>query len=205
MVVFTIITMMLLVAVVSQSTFNKTLILSNTAYDVALTIRTAQVYGLGTIAQSALNTGYGVHFDNTSNRTFTFFIDSLPVLPTATACHPNSNGQSAPDAKPGNCYYDGDASGEKLQTYTLNNGIRIKDFCVKNSGWHCATDSISPITSVDIVFARPNPDVSIGSSGSYSASNSAVCILLESPHGGNPKYINVGTSGAITASLNACQ
>ena len=47
MVVLAIVTSITAIVFTSQNSFNKTLILANTAYDIALTFRSAATYGLG--------------------------------------------------------------------------------------------------------------------------------------------------------------
>ena len=50
MVVLAIIVTITGVTLTSQTSFNKTLVLANTAYDIALTLRSSQTYGLGSRA-----------------------------------------------------------------------------------------------------------------------------------------------------------
>lgn len=60
--------------------FNQGVLLTNLAYDVALSIRNAQSYGLNVKSSSrtADNFGgkFGVHFSTTDNTKFIFFIDN---------------------------------------------------------------------------------------------------------------------------------
>ena len=108
-----------------------------------------------------------------------------------------------PDALPGDCAYE-PAQGEKVSDYTLGNGITIKDFCaLSGASWSCALSGT--IASLDIVFARPNPQPFMSTNGSYSAAFpvTAACIAITSPQGG-ARFISVGASGQITANAASC-
>jgi len=209
LVVLAIIGIISLVVITSQSNFNKTLLLANTAYDVALTIRSAETYGISSrVAGISFNTGYGVHFRRQSpNNTFIFFADSWPSPSSNPArCHPATD-TGAPDAKPGNCAYDSQPNRDMLMTtYTLGNGITISDFCAKTSGsWACATSNGSSLTSLNIVFSRPNPIPFMSVNGSYSSSFRVTdaCLSLTSPQGG-ARSVSVSSSGEIRATATSC-
>lgn len=107
LVVLAIIGIIMVIVLTGQSSFNKTIILSNTAYDIALTLRDAESYGLGSRATAVTaNAGYGVHFQNASPGLFTFFADSFPA-PNASNCHGLPvGGASAPNAQYGDCRYE---------------------------------------------------------------------------------------------------
>lgn len=195
MVVLAIITIITLTALVSQSSFNKTLVLANTAYDVALVLRSAQTYGLGSRAiASTANAGYGLRFQN--GATFTLFADSYPG-PSAANCHSlPDGGASAPDARPGNCVYDA-SQNERVKDYTLGNGIVINNLCAYNGSWSCS------LSSLDVVFARPNADTFMSTNGLYSAAISKACLTVFSPQGGS-RYVSVAASGQIIANASSC-
>ncbi|MDE2021325.1 MAG: type II secretion system protein [Patescibacteria group bacterium] len=202
LVVLAIMVIITTIALTSQSAFNKTLILANTAYDVALTLRSAETYGLGNrVAGSVANAGYGIDFQKATPGSFILFADTSPQSSNSTACHPNPD-PSAPNARPGNCVYDA-GSGEKVTSYALGNGITISDFCAYQlSVWSCASGGLS---SLDIIFSRPNPDPFISVNGSYSTVSPATraCLTLSSPQGGL-RFISVGASGEITANAASC-
>lgn len=196
MVVLTIIVTITMVILTSQSTFNKTLILANTAYDIALTLRSSQTYGLSSRAVvSTRNVGYGLNFQKVTPGSYTLFADTFPE-PSAFNCHGiPPNGATAPDAKPGNCRYD---SGEKVLDYTLGNNIIVSDFCAFALGsWSCAYARGGGLTSLNIVFARPNPDPFINVNGTKA------CLAISSPQGGS-SFISVSASGEITANAPSC-
>jgi len=192
LVVLAIIAVVTTIALTSQSSFNKSLVLANTAYDVALTLRSAESFGLGSRAAGSLaNAGYGLHFDHGATGSFILFADVWP--PASAAC-------TRPDCKPGDHLYT--ASIDTLvRTYTLGNNITVGDFCAYADRWYCA--STGDLTSLDIVFIRPNPDAYINANGTTFTSYSAVCLRLSSPLGGS-RYVSVAASGQIIAEAPSC-
>lgn len=174
------------VALVNQSTFNKTLILSNTAYDIALTIRSTQSLGLGTRAVGASpNVGYGVRFDKAAPKTIKVFADTHDI--GGASC----TGQT-PACTSGDRLYTSD-SDTLVQTYTLGNGISVSKFCV--IGGNCSDGSLE---ALDIAFVRPNADTFVNGNAAASA-----CLTVTSPQGVS-RYVSVGPSGLITATASSC-
>jgi len=198
MVVLAIIGVVMSIVLTSQSTFNKTLILKNTAYDIALTLHNAQTYGLGSRASNTtINTGYGVHFQNAPTASLTLFADIYPA-PSPFSCHPTDDA-SSPNAQPGDCIYT-IGQDQKVTDYTLGNGITISDFCAFKGSWSCAVALGGGLSSLDIVSARPNPDTFIRANG---LSYTSACLIISSPQGGL-RYISVAASGQITANAASC-
>ncbi|MFZ2501012.1 MAG: type II secretion system protein [Minisyncoccia bacterium] len=201
LVVLAIITSITAVVFSSQSTFNKTLILANTAYDVALSLRSVETHGIGGRAISVYPTGYGIHLDHGAPGSFILFADVYPLPSLASVCHPTTD-MSAPDAQPGNCKYDS-SNGEWVSATTLGNNITISDFCAyppAPQGKLCT--NLGNLTSLDIVFARPNPDPLISPNGTFIAGTTA-CLTLSSAQGGS-RSVSVLASGQITTSASPC-
>ncbi len=206
LVVLAIITIITAVVLTSQSAFNKTLLLTNTAYDVALTFRFAETYGLGSRAfGGTLDTGYGLHFaSGGASNSFILFADNYPSVGSGSVCHPApSYDPAGPSAEPGNCAYDA-SQNEKVQSYALGNGITISNFCAQsNNVWTCSSNGA--LTSLDVVFARPNPTPYMSANGVYSGTFpvTAACITLTTPQG-SFKYISVGASGQVSTAGTSC-
>jgi len=161
LVVLAIIAILTAIAVTGQSTFNKTLILTDTAYDVAFSARQAQSYGLssrtfGTYTNQ--NYGYGLHFDRVTPSSYTFFADTAKGQTPPSTCPLGTVG--TPSAKAGDCRFS--ASDGTVSTYTFSRGFTISKFCGKSgtAAAVCSTDS-SPLTTLDIVFTRPNTSTTI--------------------------------------------
>lgn len=186
MVVLAIIATLLTVVITNQSQFNKTMTLSSTAYDIALTVRSAQTFGLGSRgAVASGKAGYGVHFSRDEQDTFILFQDTDPPV----------GSDASPDAVPGDYVYTS-LSDAVEQTYAIGNGIKITDFCASTAGvWECAS---ATLTSLDIVFKRPNPDVYVSTNGSFAPSVTLVCLKLSAPSG-ESRFVTVGSAGQIVA------
>ncbi len=205
LVVFAIIMVITAIVFTSQGSFNKTLILTNTAYDVALTFRFAETYGIGSRAFGTLaNTGYGLHFQSSTPSSFTLFVDTYPPVGIGSACHPSPTyDPTGPSAQSGDCVYEA-SQGEKVQDYALGNRITIGNFCARsNNIWSCSSNG--GISSLDVVFSRPNPTPFMSENGSYSAlfPVTAACIALTSPQGGW-KYVSIALSGQISINATSC-
>lgn len=195
MVVLAIIVSITGVVFTSQSTFNKTLVLANTAYDVALTLRSAETYGLGSrVAAGGRNVGHGIHFEigSLANQ-FILFADTYPSIGGVGLCHtPPASDPLGPDAQPGNCVYNA-AQGESIKEYTFGNRVTITALYANGIA----------VNSLDVVFARPNPDPSMSANGTYSSLYTTACIELSSPQGGT-RFVGVAASGEITANAASC-
>ena len=130
---------------VRNSSFGGTVVLRSLAYDVALSIREAQTYGIS-VRQETGNSntnapyGYSVHFDNTDGTSYRLFVDQNTV----------------------NGFYDGGQAkngGELVKTYQLNKGYSISNLCYWTNGatsWTCGASELN------VVFVRPEPDACIG-------------------------------------------
>jgi len=192
--VLAIITIITIIVITSQSDFNKTLILQNTAYDVALTLRSAETFGLGSRASgTTVNAGYGLHFSSGTNDSFILFADASGGASCA--------GQP-PSCKPGDYIYTS-GSDILVQTYTLGNGITVSDFCAYPSVGvgSCKYAHGGGLSYLNIVFERPNPISHISANGSLYTGGA--CITLTSPQGGF-RYISVAASGQINGSAPSC-
>lgn len=211
LVVFAIITVVMGIVLSSQSSFNKTLILTNTAYDIALTLRSAETYGISSRGSSvSTKAGYGLHFLSGTTGSFILFSDFSPS-PNVSNCHGVPvGGVDAPDAKPGNCAYDGPS--EDVSTYVLGNSITIGDFCAYTNGVPtCAIAHGGGLSSLDIVFSRPDTHPFVSPDGSYSTISpaSVACLTIQSPQSSSllpnsSRYVSIGASGQIIANATPC-
>lgn len=128
--------------VAKYGNFNQSVLLTNLAYDVAVTIRTAQAYGLSvksvnTVAdEDKFKNAYGVYFNSQmgENDSFTLFTDIN-----------TKDGQ-----------YDGPSSGEEVTKYNLKRGATIHSVCATNNSI-CDPDE----GTLNISFLRPDPSAQI--------------------------------------------
>ena len=103
------------ILIVNQNTFNKSNILNDTAYTVALSVRLMQSFGLSSrgftnSGNTISNAGYGIHFGDSS----TYYDTYADIYPTAIANQalsyayncPHTSGDTTPAARPGDCLYE---------------------------------------------------------------------------------------------------
>ncbi|MHB8660531.1 MAG: pilus assembly FimT family protein [Minisyncoccota bacterium] len=219
LVVLAIILIITSITIVNQGAFNKTFLLANTAYDVALTIRSAENFGLGSRAGGAANvapnTGYGVHFDSTDSNSFILFADTytdtspgkMGSCHTSTAIGPSGG----PGTTLGDCVYTANQD-QKINTYMLGNGISISNLCVFTTFGvsECSNSGFAhSLNALDAVFARPNSDVTVRANGGDASLASwypilKTCIALTSPQGGL-RSIWILPTGEITVNTTVCQ
>jgi len=197
LVVMAIIGILSTVIIVSQSTFNKTVLLSSAAYDVALAIRSTETFGLGsrvTESDTYTNSGYGIHFVADAP-TFLIFVDNDPP---ANGCHTLPvTGASSPAAIPGNCMYipaSSPPTDPTVQTYTLGNRVNITNLCIysNSSKWQCNKSSLN------IVSSRPNTTTYLSVGGeAYNQSYTKAYLTLASTQGGEAS-VCIYTTGIVS-------
>ena len=181
MAIFVVVTAVILF---NQNKFSSDTALSNLTYEIALQIRQAQSYGLQVHQNTGANfdIGYGIHFaangtTPTSTTNFIFFADV-----------------------DGDGVYTVAGDGNPINTFALREGDVISDICVLNSntGSNCFSTS-TLLSSVDIVFKRPDPAASITDSINGSASkDSEVDLTVTSALGDRTKTIKVLNTGQIS-------
>lgn len=183
--IFTLITSMVLY---NYRGFNNDIVVSNLAYEVALEIRTAQVYGLSVLgSNNAFDAGYGVHFqtisDNVNDPNFYLFVDSdnNKVLS-------NFNSTCLSSVDP-----------ECLEKVSLQESVAISSFClVPDNTTDCPANHQGD--SLDITFKRPDPDAistfTFGPSSQPNDYKNARIDLIASD--GKTKSIIVDQSGQIS-------
>ena len=179
--IFIIITSLL---VANYNRFGGNLLVSNLAYDIALSIREAQAYGIAVKGYQNPDTGsggftfgYGINVDGTS----------LPATSYVLFT----------DLKP-NTLYDADEN-ELLKTYSLQKGNVIANICATratNGNLDCATDNTGNATrQLTITFLRPNPEATIRAK-TLTTCGCRERICIRSPQG-KMKSIYIQTSGQI--------
>ncbi len=198
------------VVLLGQNSFNKNLVLMDTTYTIASTVRQAQIFGLS--SRGAVNTqtsaftqnaAYGVHVEYGNTITYRLFADVVPVAPGSTQggiCggHTVLTGL---EAKPGNCVYD--SSAEQVTTYTLNRGFKIASFSgvTKRDGVRIYSDPT--FTAINITFLRPNTHASIiGIQSGAPIELTSASIRVTSPDATAERCVNVSKVGQIA--VGAC-
>ena len=170
------------VVLANQNKFGGQVLLQNFAYDVALSIRQAQVYGLavarsGSGSSATFGTSYGIHFDIDDSKVSHLFADI------------DKNGIETV------------SEGERVQTMNIRRGFYISDLSINLGG-----TSDPGKNSVDIIFQRPEPDAKISwTDGTVhncilgDACATATTITLKSPRN-DYMQVTVDLNGQISVS-----
>jgi len=208
-VVLVIIVFITAVAVTGQSAFNRSLVLTDTAYTVAFSIREAQNLGLSSRAVGGVyDAGYGIQFSTQTPTAYVLFADTSPASPGIDpADNPYCRGHEArvstdPEAHPGDCIYNGSA--ELVRTYTLNRGFTISQFCGTRVSDNTQACSGTHFQTMHISFMRPSTNTRIFGrtiDGVQTALSDAT-IRLRAPDGGAFRCITVSQVGQIA--VGAC-
>ncbi len=152
----------------NHNRFGGRILLENLAYDMALSVRTAQVYGTSVLRSSAgtYSAGYGMHYSMSTPTVYTLFADAV----TSDGLFTN---------------------GEQIQTFAISRGYRIEKICSP-----AGTDisSCTSVNQIDIIFKRPEPDAWISANGSSCTALAANCmesvrIGLVSPNGERAGFV----------------
>jgi len=135
--ILTIITALMLA---NNNKFGGVILLENLAYDVALSMREAQVYGISVrqFGSGNFDVGYGLHFDTVSTMSYSLFGDV------------DADGLWSVDEE------------VSPSPYAIGRGYFISKLCAPAGA---DIDTCTSITQLDIVFKRPEPDAYISADG----------------------------------------
>jgi prepilin-type N-terminal cleavage/methylation domain-containing protein len=136
-------------------------LLQNLAYDIALSIREAQVYGIAVQGASGnFNAGYGMHFDMSHASTYNLFADTAQI----------GVYKAGEDVSP--------------SPYTIGQGFYIFKICATPSAGSeiCTGSAPTSVNQLDILFIRPEPDAYISINDTPLAFNGAGQVVGGSPY-----------------------
>ena len=166
--IFALITTLMLV---KDSQFNNSVKLGNLAYEIAIAVRQAQVFGTGVkeFGSGNFNVGYGIHFDIANGKNFVFFADE------------NGNGS-----------YDG--STEMIELINMRGNNFVSKFCVfRSNGDETCSESDSKL---DVIFKRPNHNAIISTNLGLGLYESARIFLSSTT--GDEKSVLIKYVGQIS-------
>lgn len=177
------------VLVFNYGDFTDRTLVTNMAYEIALTVRQAQVFGLGVRGagntfSDSFDNAYGVFVslpageDNTNS--LILFLDAN----TDTEC--DGSGGSA-------CACTGDAGDECVEKLTLQRGIAVTSLRV-DPGAGCEL-----IEELSVSFKRPNPDALIRQNGATVVYKTAE-IEITAPRSKEVRYVIIRDTGQISVS-----
>lgn len=187
---FTLVEMLVVVAIFAVLTavivynygdFNADITVSNMAYEIALTTRQAQIFGLGSRGIGGeFNKAYGIYINNSSGSTkdLIFFSDSEVVN---NLCN---QGSGTTDCV---CIGSDDECIEKL---TMQRGIFISKLQVMDGSSCSETDELT------ILYKRPNPEAQIFNQFGGSPHGGAL-ITVNSTAGRN-RFVVIRKNGQIS-------
>ena len=168
------------VMLANNARFGGAILLENLAYDVALSVRKAQVYGIAVrrFGQTNFSAGYGMHFSIDTPVVYVLFADTSPPG-TGDGIYQSSQG-------------------ELVEEVTMQRGFHIADLCVTSPGSSTETCGLDRL---DILFRRPEPDAFISANGISGVANPASLyergrVILESPRGDRASVV-VESTGQI--------
>jgi hypothetical protein len=159
----------------SNSRFGGSVQLESLAYDVGLSIRSSQVYGISVrrFSSGVYTAGYGMHFDLSSPTTYVLFGDAV-----------SANG-----------LYD---QGELVESTAIASGYYISALCTTESGSaeDCTTGKL------DVLFKRPEPDAYIARNEESCILHTGTCqesarIVVKSPRG-DTMSVTISVNGQIS-------
>ena len=171
------IAIMLIVAaiiLVQYQSFNSSVILKNLAYEVAISIREAQVLSVSVLGDSGDFSGiYGVHFPDGGGSSYSIFIDS------------NSNLQ-----------YEAGVD-EIFETFTLNRDFQLANqICYEQT----ASGRVCTNTESNVYFQRPDFDAGIGIGAGQPPDTGVTSleIFVEPTDGSAQRSVVITNTGQIT-------
>jgi hypothetical protein len=164
--------------IIDNNKFGGQVLLENLAYDVALSVRQAQVYGIAVnrFGTNTFTAGYGMHFSIANPTTYILFADT------------EGTGIYDPNASPS----------ELVQSTNIQQGYLLTNLCATPAS---GTQPVCGLASMDILFKRPEPDAYISINGASATLNPAALqqeadITLTSPKGDTNKVV-VDATGQI--------
>lgn len=171
--------------IIGYSSFGNNILLTNLAYDIALTFRQAQSYGVSVRefnpSSGQFPTSYGVHFGSDSNISYILFADT---------------------GMPNDHKYTGIS--EAVKAFQVTRANRLSKFCgVYSNGSKQCYDlkaKSGQISFLDITFARPDPDALIVTNLGSGYQKAQICVIAPS---GITKSVEVSLTGQISV-LNSC-
>lgn len=177
--IFTIITM---IALFDQGKLNSDVLLTNLAYDVALSARQAQSYGISVkySDNGGAQGGYGIYVSSSTPDRVIIFHDII------------ADGVYIPAD---------DGSPEKEYVFSNQRGNKIAVLCAQNTLSTAVCDANSIADQMNIVFKRPDPEPLLWaifpSNTTPQTFSGPAYIVLKSADGTNCRAVVVEASGQI--------
>lgn len=207
LVVLGIITVVTTITLLGHSNFDRTMLLTDAAYTVALSAREMQTYGLSSrVTATFTNIGYGLYINASAPTSYVTYADINRI--TSVPHCPSGSNPASPEYKRGNCLFETTSPADTIvQTYSFSRGFRISRFCGRfGSNTYCSNDASNPLTSLDVVFMRPNTDAIVSGRRSTGApiELTSAQIYLSTANGLVTRGICITQIGQISVSEGNC-
>lgn len=182
MVVVGIFSLLTSIVLFNQAKLNSTILVTNLAYEVGLTVRQAQTYGISVSAANPtggqFSGAYGLYFASSSPSQIFLFNDA------------NGDGFRT-------------SSAEDVSVYTIQNqrGNGVAALCIDPVAGSKCPGSSALVSNVNIVFKRPNPEALLtytNGSGTHYVQQGLVQIVLNTPQGDDCRSVFVYQTGAVS-------
>lgn len=179
------------VTIFNYGKFSSNLIVTNLAYEAALAVRQAQVYGISVKQTTAsfggtanFNASYGVWFSGSQD--FYLFSDT-----------------SGDDRRSDNVDTTTGKNMEDEEAFTMNGSNEISDFCITLATKNRICKKTSNLDSMSIIFKRPEPNAKIyGFLGDTKYTGTIAEIIFTSGRGDKKARMTVTNTGQI--SVDSC-
>ncbi len=174
----TILVVITTVVLVNHAAFGGNILIGSLAYDVGLSIRQAQVFGLSVrefgTGSGQFDVGYGVHFDIDNPTSYSLFAD----------------------VDKNRVYNTGDGIEE---VFTISRGFSLKKLCVTTVASTEICSDVDDVSTLDVAFIRPDPDAYLRINGDGATSYQSARVVVQSPRG-EEREVNVESTGQISIS-----
>ncbi len=183
LVVIAIFALIMSVSLWNQRELSNNILITNLAYEIALAVRETQAYGIGVrtqvpgtnpVTSQDFQKAFGLHVDLSNKSQWSLFRDS-----------------------------DGNGLYSSIEVYTTykfqnQNGNKIVALCAAHDpNLTCTTSSASAVSSLDIVFKRPNPEASFYANTGLDVVSGPVYIVINTLGNNNCRAIVVEATGQI--------
>lgn len=215
LVVLTIISVVTTIALVGQATFNRSVLLTDTTYAIALSLREMQSLGLSSRKTAGVQeAGYGAYFGDASvNRltSYVLFADTVDADASNVASFPTCQvGASLPagnpEKKPGDCIYTAGSDQQVQPPLQLGRGFTISRYCGRSgANLYCSNDATTPLTALNIVFLRSTTETAfLARRNNAWIALSDARIYVRSPDTTDERLICLSVVGQVSVALSTC-
>ena len=192
---------LLSVVLLKYGDFQGNVLLSNLVYQVALSVRQAQIYGIGVRASSgSFQTMYALHFDKAINNSYVFFAEDK----NQSVAHGLFKYVEPVD--PDSPLPTEDSI---VDTYKLRPGYTLKRICATVNATYVCSDDVTPlaITTIDVYFKRPKPDaiIKVYDGAGTLIPNTGGSARLEIQARGRTRCVTIEKTGQISTTATCPQ